>query len=166
MFRNIVSLLSACILLVACGTPDPATKDTAHANTQEKPVNVSHCYLQVTKAPPVVVDADTFPGTPDSLYVRLDILGELVNGVYNWLPGEKDSKTGSFTGTLENGTVTALYTYDSEGMTAKEEVLFKVESAGLRIGTGELVESEGVWLFKDKSKASYGDPVPEVPCTP
>lgn len=156
-------LLSAFLLLVACGSPGPATKDTA-SNAKEELVNESHCYLQVTKTPSAVVGTDTFPGTPDSLYVRLDILGELVNGVYDWLPGEKDSKTGSFTGTLENGTVTALYTYDAEGMTAKEEVLFKVDDGGLRIGTGELMESEGVWLFKDKGLAVFGKPIPEVPC--
>lgn len=164
MFRPSTSALSACILLMACGTPDPPTKGTTPANTKEAQVNVSHCYLQVTQHPPFVVDADTFPSTPDSLYIRLDLLGELANGVYNWLPGEKDSKTGSFTGSFENGIVTALYTYTAEGMTAKEEVLFQLEGNGLRIGTGELVESEGVWLFKDRSLAVYGNPLPEVPC--
>lgn len=164
MFRPCISFLIASILLMACDDSGPAANDAAGLKIKEAPVNVSHCYLQVTTSPPVVSGTDTFPGTTDSLYVRLDILGELVNGVYNWLPGEKDSKTGSFTGTLENGTVTALYTYDAEGMTAKEEVLFKVEDSGLRIGTGELVESQGVWLFKDKSQAGFGTLVPEAPC--
>lgn len=144
-----------------CGTPPPPSGQEPDRHTAAVK---THCYLQVTQHPPFVVDADTFPSTPDSLYIRLDLLGELANGVYNWLPGEKDSKTGSFTGSFENGIVTALYTYTAEGMTAKEEVLFQLEGNGLRIGTGELVESEGVWLFKDRSLAVYGNPLPEVPC--
>jgi len=161
MNRKYAGLFYATILLTACGQPGrPPAEITDAGNAKPE----THCYLRVTKNPPFVVDADTFPSTPDSLYIRLDILGELVNGVFNWLPGEQDPRTGTFTGTLEKGSVTAVYTYTTEDMTAKEEVLFNVAPGGLRVGTGELVESEGVWLFKDKSQATFGEPIPEVPC--
>ena len=88
------------------------------------------------------------------------------NGDINfWLGSDTGAWTpGTFTGTLENGVVTALYTYSSEGETAKQEILFKLAEGGLRIGNGELVQDQGVWLFKDKGQAEYGDAIPEVPC--
>ncbi len=157
-----VRALGAILLLAACDPPHDA--GLGPYPVKEQPANGSRCYLRRTLNPPMIADADTFPGTPDSLYIRLDVVGELANGVYDWIPGEKDSKTGTFTGTLENGLVTALYTYEAEGMTAKEEVLFKIEPDGLRIGSGELMESEGIWLFKDKSKAEFGPLVQAVAC--
>ena len=165
MRTRVEDLLTLLLLLfLSCGHSEKKDRYSIDANAQGEPVMESHCYLQVTRGAARIEGADTIPGPVDSLYIRLDIFGELANGVYNWLPGEKDSKTGSFMGTLENGIVTALYKYDAEGMYAKEEVLFTVESGGLRIGTGELVESEGVWLFKDKSRAEFGELIPEVPC--
>lgn len=165
MKRFITPVLASIALLAACGqSEDPAARGSIAAATQGQPVMVSHCYLQVTKGAPRMEGNDTIPGTVDSLYIRLDILGELANGVYNWLPGEKDRMTGTFQGSIEDSVITALYSYSAEGQTQKQEVLFKMGPGGLRIATGELVLSEGVNLFKDKSKCSFGEPVPEVPC--
>lgn len=147
------------LLLGACQQGGPAASDP---DTPVQPT--PHCYLLVTQGAPEMDGTDLAPGLVDSLYIRMDVLGELVNGVYNWLPQEKDAMTGTFTGTLENGLVTAVYSYTAEGMTARQEVLFKLEENGLRTGHGELVELEEVWVFKDRSLAEFGDLVPEVDC--
>lgn len=158
-------LLLLLLLLIACGQEGPEAKGGGgDAVTTKEPVNETHCYLQVIHGAPEISDTGLVPGPVDSIVIRMDVLGELVNGVYNWLPEEKDAMTGTFTGTLENGIVTALYTYSTEGETAKQEVLFKLADGGLRVGNGELVQDQDVWLFKDKSQAEYGDAVPEVPC--
>jgi len=147
------------LLMGACQQGSPAGSDPG---TPLQPT--THCYILVTRGAPEMHGTSLVPGPVDSLDIRMDVLGELVNGVYNWLPQEKDAMTGTFTGTLENGLVTALYSYTAEGMTARQEVLFKLEEDGLRAGHGELVEREEVWVFKDRSLAEFGDLVPEVDC--
>lgn len=156
---------AAFTLLAACGQSEqPSSRYNIDANDQGEPVMETHCYLRVTKGAPSIQGDDTIPGTVDSLYIRLDILGELANGVYNWLPGEKDRMTGSFQGSIDDDLVTAVYTYTAEGRTAKQEVLFKVGDGQLRLATGAMETSEGVTLFKDRSQVNYGEPIPEVDC--
>jgi hypothetical protein len=104
------------------------------------------------------------PGAVDSMWLKVNVLGDLVNGTYRWQPQEKDAKMGSFTGTLENGTITALLSYEAEGRPGQEEMVMKVDSGGLRIGSGERVEEQGIWLFKDKGALAFGPLVPETTC--
>ncbi len=165
MICRLLPLVAMVLLFGACGQAGSEKKrGSNNTGTTKEAVNETHCYLQVTHGSPEVSDTGLAPGPVDTLYIRMDVLGELVNGVYNWLPEEKDALTGTFTGTLENGVVTALYTYNAAGETAKQEVLFKLADGGLRVGNGKLVKDQGVWLFKDKSQAEYGDAVPEVDC--
>ena len=165
MIPRFVPLVAGILLLTACGQAGPESKTRAgETKPGKEPVNETHCYLQVTHGAPEVSDTGLAPGPVDTIYIRMDVLGELVNGVYNWLPEEKDAMTGTFTGTLEQGVVTALYTYNAEGETSKQEILFKLTDDGLRVGNGELVQDHGVWLFKNKSHAEYGEAIPEVDC--
>lgn len=159
--RHLPTGLLFALLLGSC---TPQADPFAGMNTAVESLPVSHCYLQVTTGAARASGTDTIPGPVDSLWISMDVVGELVNGEYRWLPAEKDRKTGTFTGTLENGVVTALLTYTAEGMNAKEEILLRPEAGGVRVGSGELARSEGVWLFKKKELATYGDLVPEVPC--
>lgn len=161
MGRGACALLLAALLGVACsGTnaPQEAPQLAAQPPVQAK------CFLQVTPGEPIVVDGDTLERPVDSLMIHMDLIGELVNGTYDFLPQETDPVQGSFTGTLENGLVTALFTYTTEGTTGKQEVLFRLEDGGLRIGNGEMTEAEGISVFKDKSKAAFGELVPESAC--
>ncbi len=152
-----------CIPLLAACTPPGAKTGNAGDQAPAQPANEAHCYLQITQNPPMVVDADTFPGTPDSLYIRMDLVGDLANGVYNWLPGEKDHMTGTFQGSREGNVITALYTYNAEGMTGKTEVIFRMQQGGLQVATGEMT-GDSIQVFKDKSKVTYSTLIPEVPC--
>ena len=43
-------------------------------------------------------------------------------------------------------------------------LVMKVDSGGLRIGSGERVEEQGIWLFKDKGALAFGPLVPETTC--
>ena len=161
MGRGPTTWILAMLLLASCAQAGvPATESAGTTDA----LPVSRCYLRVTKGAPRVDGPDTIPGPIDSLYIRLDVLGELANGVYKWLPQEKDRMTGYFQGSIDDSLVTAVYTYAAEGKTRKQEVLFKREGKALRVATGEMEESEGVYLFKDKSQVAYGDPIPEVDC--
>jgi hypothetical protein len=163
MVRALIPL-TAMLFFAACGPSEKKDRYSIDANANGEPVMESHCYLRVTKGAPTIEGGDTIPGAVDSLYIRLDILGELANGEYNWLPEEKDPMTGSFQGSIADSVVTAVYTYTAEGETGKQEVLFRVEDGQLRVATGDMEESEGVYLFKDRSQVTYGGPIPEVAC--
>ena len=161
MDHKLTGTFLAFVLFAACDQAEkPATQDPAVVNA----IPETHCYLQVTQGASRVEGKDTVPGPVDSLYIKMDVVGDLVNGEYKWLPQEKDRKTGSFTGTLEDGEATLLLTCMVEGTAAKEELLLKPEANGIRVGSGQLVESEGVWLFKDKSQAAFGELIPDIPC--
>ncbi|HQV37459.1 MAG: hypothetical protein IPL81_05430 [Flavobacteriales bacterium] len=165
MGRLLAPVVAGIALLAGCGQPEqPSSRYDIDANAQGEPEMETHCYLQVAQGAPRIEGRDTIPGPVDSLYIRLDILGELANGVYNWLPEEKDHMIGSFQGSIDGDEVTAVYTYTAEGATGKQEVLFKVEDGQLRVATGEMETSEGVILFKDKSQVTYGEPIPKVDC--
>lgn len=165
MHRLLTPLVWAIALLAGCGQPDQrAARHNTDANANGTPQIQTHCYLRTTHMPQDSVDGTIIPGTVDSLYIRLDILGNLANGVYAWLPQKQDQMKGSFQGSLEGNLVTAIYTYTLEGETGKKEVLFKVEDGRLRVGTGDMEVVEGVNLFMDKSQVSFSEAVPEVDC--
>jgi len=156
--------ITALLLITACGHSEKKSRYSLDANANGEPVMESHCYLQVTRGAARVEGKDTIPGPVDSLYIKLEVLGELANGAYNWLPQEKDRMKGYFQGAIDDSLVTAVYTYTAEGKMQKREVMFKMEDKSLRVATGEMEESEGVYLYKDKSRVTYGGPIPEVNC--
>ncbi len=151
------------LLLAACGTPSEPI--SAGNNAGPAPaVMETHCYLQVTQGEPVIIHTDTLPGPVDSLYIRMDILGDLVNGAYNWIPGEKDRMTGTFRGNREGDRITALYTYQAEGLTGRQEVIFLLGKDSLRIASGERIGNDSLQVFRDKTAVTFSAPVPEVLC--
>jgi 3-hydroxybutyryl-CoA dehydrogenase len=162
LMRNATFLpLAGLAWLCSCGTAGTSA-GSSEQKTEDLPS--AHCYLSITVGQPRVEGQDTVPGAVDSMWLKVNVLGDLVNGTYRWQPQEKDAKMGSFTGTLENGTITALLSYEAEGRPGQEEMVMKVDSGGLRIGSGERVEEQGIWLFKDKGALAFGPLVPETTC--
>jgi hypothetical protein len=149
-------------LLIGCGpsTSNPAKNTYTEASSPLR----STCYLLTKANPPYTVDTASYPSDPDSLYIHLDLLGELANGVYEWLPGGQDPVTGTFQGSLNDSLITALYTFNTEGMDGKQEVIFRLESNGLRIGSGEMT-GDSISVFKDKGNLEFGELVPKVDCS-
>ncbi|MGV9014123.1 MAG: hypothetical protein ACOH13_16140, partial [Flavobacteriales bacterium] len=77
MKRFIAPVVASIALLAACGQSEsPDARGAIDASSEDQPAMQSHCYLQVTKGAPRMEGMDTIPGTVDSLYIRLDILGE------------------------------------------------------------------------------------------
>jgi hypothetical protein len=107
---------------------------------------------------------DTTPGISDSLLIQLAIKGTAVTGILHWLPSEKDRMTGPLEGSLQDRIITAIYTYRAEGVTAKEERIFKLEPGTLRMKAGEWEEKDGVWVLKSPEEAPYSTAVPKVLC--
>ncbi|MFA6520351.1 MAG: hypothetical protein WCT44_01955 [Candidatus Paceibacterota bacterium] len=133
-----------------------------------------------------VVTEDTTPkelcfakfGTPtkdgyyDKYTLRLILNGEKATGELNFVPAEKDSKTGEINGTVGAVNKTTMsrtadlwwYTF-AEGMQAKEELKIIFGEGTASIGTGEMLDrGDGVYVYKDSKNISYNLELTDVAC--
>lgn len=127
---------------------------------------VSLCYYDFKK---------TESGLYDKSWLRLNLSGEKgekVSGEYNSYPAEKDSKSGSFAGVagpLDQKMMGRLATlwWDTfgEGMQVKEELVVVFGEGSASIAYGEMVDrGDGVYVYKDKSKLTYGFSMSQIAC--
>lgn len=124
---------------------------------------VSLCYYYAKK---------TDRGFYDKIWLRLDIDGEKVTGEYDSYPAEKDSKIGSFEGTVgpvDQSTMsrTADVWWDSfaEGMKVKEELVIQFGDGSASTAAGEMFDrGDGVYVYKDKTKLFYPWSISQIAC--
>lgn len=113
----------------------------------------------------------TSSGFYDRAWIRLTVSGTTATGEFQNLPAEKDRKIGTFSGTVSapdaQGKQIATLIWDSqaEGMSNKEELLVKYGSGSAQAAFGEMVlGANGVYVYKDKTKAVYQTAIPQVDC--
>lgn len=68
----------------------------------------------------------------DTVQMSLNINGERVTGELTYMLFEKDSNRGQVKGTFSGDTLTADYTFQSEGMRSVREVIFVKNGSSLR----------------------------------
>lgn len=139
--------------------------DTDVANTDTKPTEPRElCFAKF--------------GTPDSngyydkYTLRLILDGEKATGELNFLPAEKDSKTGEIQGTVSAVDKTMMartaslwwFTF-AEGMSAKEELKIIFGEGTASVGLGEMRDrGDGVYVYKDSKNISYKLELGDVAC--
>jgi hypothetical protein len=96
--------------------------------------------------------------------VKLTIIGNDVSGTLRWLPSEKDKMVGTLDGTLQNDTITAVYSYQAEGTDAREEKILRLTPDSLFIQHGELVDQNGTWVLKNKRTAQFTEAAVKTAC--
>ncbi|WP_375561792.1 hypothetical protein ACE193_04355 [Bernardetia sp. OM2101] len=67
-------------------------------------------------------------GMKDIEELILTIQGQKVVGSYNWLPAEKDQRTGNFEGILKGNKINATYTFTQEGNKDTTSILLILEN--------------------------------------
>jgi len=116
----------------------------------------------------------TFPYV-DKFWLRLNLdqkNKEIVSGEFNSIPAQKDSKVGTFSGTvgpLDQKIMarTADVWWDSlaEGMNVKEELIINFGDGSASTMGGEMVDrGDGVYVYKDKTKLSPSTTLGQVDC--
>lgn len=107
-------------------------------------------------------------GLIDSSWLEMTIKGSDVNGQFNDLPAEKDSKKGFFKGTIvnnNNSEVQAYWDAQAEGMTVKEELFIIFNSTQAQVAYGEMTKNDdGSYSYADKSKLTYGRAMEKIDC--
>lgn len=131
--------------------------------TPPSPQETKFCYYYSEKTPSGLYDRAwiRIKGTTDSK----------VTGEFNNYPAEKDSKIGTFAGSEyregEDGVGEYLVIWDilAEGMRAKEELFISNSNEFAAAAFGEMVQgSNGVYVYKDKTKVTYQTPLPQIDC--
>ncbi len=129
----------------------------------------------ITKTIPLCFyyEKQTSRGFYDIAWLKLNITGDTVIGEFRNLPAEKDSKVGTFTGTV--GPVdkmamarTADVWWDSmaEGMQVREQLKVIFGEGTAQAAFGEMTDrGDGVYTYKDPSKFTLGYPMSDVACS-
>jgi protein involved in sex pheromone biosynthesis len=66
----------------------------------------------------------------------LTIQDQKVVGSYNWLPAEKDQRTGNFEGILEGNEINATYTFTQEGKRNTTSIIITLEDNKVMVSGG------------------------------
>lgn len=108
----------------------------------------------------------------DSTFVSVNYDGDKVNGVINFIPGERESLVGTYMGTVERSEIppyqnrlNVLYTAIGEGVTSKQQEVILVNEKDLMMGTGEKYQDkDGVYKYRNATNLTYDKVVPMVSC--
>jgi len=111
-------------------------------------------------------------GLFDKYTLRIILDGDKANGELNFVPGEKDSKTGEIGGTVgpfDQTTMTRtadLWWFNyGEGISAQEQIKIILGENNASIGAGELIDrGAGVYVYKEPNNLHWGLNFPSVSC--
>lgn len=79
-----------------------------------------------------------------------EVNGELVYKIY-----EKDKNVGTIIGNIKGDTLIADYTFKFEGVSSVREVAFLKKAGTFIEGYGDLIETNGKMIFKDKKLLKF-----------
>lgn len=131
---------------------------------EQKPISL--CYYRGDK---------TTSGFYDIAWLKINTNGSIndkVTGEFQNLPAEKDSKAGTFEGTVSplDQKIMARHAsvwWDSmaEGMQVKEELAIQFGDGSATVGFGEMVDrGDGVYVYKDKTNLTYIKSMSQIDC--
>ena len=97
--------------------------------------------------------------------VMLIIKDGKVTGTHEWLPTEKDGTHGGISGTIKDGLITVIYSYEQEGAEQSQEQLYKLKGDTLLLGEGELVDpgNNGKLKIKDRTQMKFETVLEKLP---
>jgi hypothetical protein len=108
----------------------------------------------------------------DKATLKIATSGEIAMGTINWLPAEKDKKTGDFSGTIgliddsSNGKViNGLWSTSAEGMDNIEQVKIKFGEDTANVGFGQMIDKgDGTYVYADPENLSYEPTLSKTDC--
>lgn len=111
-------------------------------------------------------------GHADREILRIAVDGDGISGSYEYIPAEKDSKTGDFVGQVgpmkpETSSRTADVSWNvmAEGMRATEQLRFEFGEGSAVAMFGEMVDmGDGSYGYKDVAKLTPGSQMSQVDC--
>ncbi len=171
-------IMTFTLRMVNCGNYDELEKNECEAERAsfdiDKLVDEMFATVTASSTPADVSDEMCYiwnTEAGDSATLRFALNENDVSGSFKWLPAEKDSKTGNFSGQLA-GTdggmkvIDAIWNTSAEGMTAKEEMKIKFSDTMAGVGFGEMREgSGGVYEYANPNDLSYEPNLSRTDCS-
>jgi hypothetical protein len=77
------------------------------------------------------------PGKADVMSLVVVIDGDRTHGEYDWLPAEKDRRTGRFEGSVAGDLITATYEYTQEGLAGTTPITIRLGNARAIVAGGD-----------------------------
>lgn len=161
MKKLIVSLIV--IVLVVVALVLIFTKDEQIEPIIKTPEPIAMCYKY---------SKQTSRGFVDRAWLQMNILGEKVTGEYQNLPAEKDSKVGTFAGTVGpmdpkiSGRIADVWWNSlAEGMQVTEQLKIEFGEGSAVVLFGEMVDrGDGTYVYKDATKLTPGFQMSQTDC--
>lgn len=166
-------LIAIVVLVLIAGTVYLITSKRAVAPVVVEDANTvtrkDACYLRETKG--------GLEDTPVVDYVFVSVnydVGDEVHGIINFIPAEKDSLVGTYTGVVENNEgmkgypfrLNTTYAGLGEGVISYQQEVIIVGENDVKMGSGErYLDASGVYKFKNTSNLVYNNSLPKVECS-
>ena len=103
----------------------------------------------------------------DTLTASLQQSGNNITGKLTFDNYQKDGSTGKVEGTVEDGIMKLIYSFQSEGMNSVMEVYFKADGNSLIRGIGEIKVKGDTAMYANPASINYpsGEKLDKVACT-
>lgn len=160
----IVVLGITVIFLKITGERKSAVSDVDSNTATSNEINSSNtneeqlCYIWNTQA-------------DDKAKLSMNIHDSNVTGEFDWLPAEKDKKTGDFKGTIDsldnigNKTANVMWNTHAEGMNTTEELKINFNNTIASPGFGEMKDrDDGVYVYADPANLDYSLNLEQTDC--
>ena len=117
--------------------------------------------------------AKTESGLYDISWLTMNIVDDKVTGEFQYIPAEKDSKTGEFKGTVGpvdkldmSRTADVWWDTMAEGMNNREQLKIVFGEGNAQVAFGEMIDrGDGSYIYKDSNNITYGANMTDVDCT-
>lgn len=139
--KNILIIIFVSLSVIACKN---------EADTDESTSNMEKSELEIT--------CYSYASTRDTINMKIEKLAENVSGTLDIAYTEKDKNSGTFLGKMKGDTLSALYTFNSEGMQTTREIIFLVKKEQLLEGHGPL-NAEGTH-FENRNSITFSTQMP------
>ena len=160
---GVLIVVAVIITIVLLGNKKPLA-----INPEPQPIQpIEMCYHYSKKQP---------SGFSDKAILKMTLTGtggSQVTGEYKNLPAEKDSKVGTFTGTvgpmdpkISARTADVWWNSMAEGMTVTEQLKIVFGEGSAVAKFGEMIDrGDGTYIYKDPTHLTNGFQMSQVDCT-
>lgn len=122
-----------------------------NALDEDKETTSKMCFLSLGE-PFMVEDVQL----QDSTYLTVSIANNKVEGVFNWIPAEKDARRGTFEGAKNGNYIKGMYSYTQEGMPESTTINIEIKDNKAIVTTAKDEPSQ-MMLTVDKGDCAVWD---------
>ncbi|TXE08019.1 hypothetical protein [Algoriphagus aquimarinus] len=152
--KALTTVIFASLVFVACKAPK-----------EDSPIEVAFS-PDAEHIEEINTECFRYVGNKDTVLLTTHIDGTNITGTLDYVLFEKDKNSGTIEGEIRDNRIIAEYTFMSEGVTSKRQVVFKNTEDGWKEGYGEMKTVDGipVQVNIDSLDYSHQMALTPIPC--